>query len=212
MTKKDRSQNFTTRHLRIVIFAISNLFTVITRQKTLKGIKNMGIGDRTALPDHLNEKHEIEENFKDDSQYSGWIGNIWKRWNKATKHWKAYGPRSPKGIAFSHFPPFILVRKWRNIPILLFSVKGVGVWRYESDGNPDYGSSSEPNDYLNNYPGYYLSRIQYWARWHFQIQWPLFICFHFIWKDNPIMGYLGSKRDADGLYWYPAFHIGVGWK
>jgi hypothetical protein len=186
----------------------------------------MGIGDRSAFPEHLNTKEEVEAAFPDDSQYKGFFGNLWKRWNKATKHWDAFGPRSPKGIAFSMWPPFILMRKWRETPIVLIARKGVGSWRYEADGKPDVASGMEPDEFIKANPGYYLSRIQYWSAWHWAIQWPLFFSFH---KYNtgaqPIpdgtkedrdgqlwMGYIGAKRDADRIFWWIALILGRNFK
>jgi hypothetical protein len=187
---------------------------------------------RCALPDHLDEKEEIENAFPDDSQYKGFFGNLWKRWNKMTKAWDAWGPRCPQGIAFSMWPPWIMLRKWREVPTIIFAMKGQGPWRLESDGVPSV-SMETPGEKFWFFPRletsaasimtkFYVSRIQYWTRWHVQIQWPLFICFHW-YKDAKdvlptgsnedrdgklIMGYIGAKRDADKVFWYVAAFFG----
>lgn len=164
----------------------------------------MGIGDRSALPPHLDEQEEIDNAFPDDSQYGG----FWKWLKKRTKHWLAFGHRSPKGIAYSPFPPFILSRQWRQCPVKIFTARGLGEWRYEIDAYQKY-----------------LSRQQLWCRWHIQIQWPLFFAFHWYWKAEDVlpfltMGdrdgklvffYLGAKRDTD-CFWYLAVYAGGNWK
>jgi hypothetical protein len=60
----------------------------------------------------------------------------------------------------------------------------------------------------------YLSRIQLWSRFHFQIQWPLYFAFHVYWFKKDVMVYpdtntnhltiknmftisAGFKRDSD---------------
>lgn len=181
---------------------------------------------RCALPEHLNDKEEIENAFPDDSQYGGFFGNLWKRWNKWAKPIEAWGPRCPKGIAFTFWPPFVLLRKWRETPLVLWAKKGVGSWRYEADGKPDIASGMEPKDFLKENPGYYLSRNQYWCEWHRQLQWPLFFCFHKfkeagdklpenVREDRDgriVMGYIGAKRDADTVFWYVAAFFGKNFK
>ena len=182
---------------------------------------------RCALPEHLNDPEEIENAFPDDSQFKGFLGNLWKRWNKMTKTWDAWGPRCPKGIAFSMWPPWILARKWRENPIVLFADRGPGHWRLEKDGAPDiYTSAIDPNDTIKDHPGYYLSRNQYWCRFHWQISWPLFFCFHKYSdtaqvmpigerekKDGQIlMGYIGAKRDSDKIFWWVTAFFGKTFK
>lgn len=165
----------------------------------------MGIGDRTALPPHLDEPEEIENAFPDDSQSGQLI-----RWiKKKTKHWLAFSHRSPRGIAYSPFPPFILFRQWRMMPVKLVLLRGEGLPRYEYEDS-DSG---------------YLSRQQLWCRWHVQIQWPLFFAFHWYWKAEDVLPflttgdrdgklvffYLGAKRDTD-CFWYLAVYAGGNWK
>lgn len=184
---------------------------------------------RCALPEHINDPDEIENAFPDDSQFGGFFGNLWKRWNKATKHIEAFGPRCPKGIAFTYWPPFILLKKWREVPTVLFARKGWGYWRFEKDGAEDRLSAVDnPKEFLAKpeNAGYYLTRIQPWCRSHWQIQWPLFFCFH-KYKDQadvvPVgeradrdgkinIGYIGAKRDADKVFWYVAAFLGRNFK
>lgn len=179
---------------------------------------------RCALPEHLNDPDEIENAFPDDSQYGGWFGRIWKRYNKWAKPIEAWGPRCPRGIAFTFWPPWILSRKWRENPIVLLAQRGPGHWRLEKDGAPDLHTSVDnPNDALKEHPGYYLSRNQYWCRSHWQICWPLFFCFHRYNdtaqvmsiatmredKDGQLkMGYIGAKRDGDKVFWWIAAFFG----
>lgn len=188
----------------------------------------MGIGDRSAFPEHLDTKEEVEAAFPDDSQYKGFFGNLWKRWNKATKHWDAFGPRSPKGIAFSMWPPFIVARKWRKCPTVIFAIKGQGPWRIESLDGMDTSIEFPDRKFLffpriessaaSTMTTFYLTRVQYWTRWHFALQWPLFISFHRYKSQADVipagergnrkgrlwMGYLGAKFDADWIFWWIA--------
>lgn len=76
--------------------------------------------------------------------------------------------------------------------------------------------------------GRYLSRIQYWTRWHVQLQWPFCFAFHIYWraKDVPrspskaaamtikkmLYVYIGAHYDADAVYWFPSGYIGGKWK
>lgn len=64
----------------------------------------MGIGDWTVFPGHLDSPEEVKRAFPDDDQM-GWFGKIRKR----TKHWGAFSPRSPKGIAWTCLPVGLLV-------------------------------------------------------------------------------------------------------
>lgn len=187
----------------------------------------MGIGDRSAFPEHLDTQEEVDAAFPDDSQYKGFFGNLFKRWEKATKHWGAFGPRSPKGLAFCHLPPFIFTRKWREIPAILWAEKMDGYWRFESDGKEDKWSSiDDPNDFLKTNPDYYLSRNQMWCRRHKAILWPLFYSFHAYEHSKDIIPvgergdrdgkiwlfYIGAKRDADRIFWWIAAYLGRNFK
>lgn len=175
----------------------------------------MGIGDDSAFPEHLDTPEERRAAFKDDNE--SWF----LKWRRGIKHWFAFGPRSPSGIAFSPFPPFILARKWRDYPIAIFAEKGKGYWRFEKFGSPDkWTDEDDPTEFLEKNPGYYISRNQYWCEWHKALQWPLFYSKHKY--DNPEdvipvgtradrdgkidMFYVGAKMDGDWIYWYVAFY------
>jgi len=150
-----------------------------------------------ALPVHL----------QDSDAWKGTDDDNWlMRWRLKCKGWFAYGPRASKWWA-----------KWREIPVCLFKIGGLGYWRWELDGQ---------GEAIVREPGDYLSRIQYWKRWHIQVQWPFFIAFHFYFKadDVPcpwnewdtdgmlIYGYFGAHRDADKVYWFPSAYLGRNWK
>lgn len=150
-------------------------------------------GKRTtydALAPHLNEQGEIDNAFPDDSQFKGWFGAAWKWYEKHTKPWFAFGPDSRFG--FSRF---------REFPSVLIALGDKGSWRYENDKQDLYGFNPKPPQ------GWYLSRVQYQKRWHFQVQWPGFVEFQV--GDWEI--YLGFKRDADRIYWL-ALYVGKVWK
>lgn len=176
---------------------------------------------RCALPEHINDKEEIENAFPDDSQYKGFFGNLIRKWNKATKHIDAWGWRCPPGFAFTYWPPFILWKKWRVTPVVLLAFRGKGWWRVEKDGDGDNFVHN-----LKDIPkGWYLTRVQLWCRWHVQLQWPLFFCVHW-YKDAKdvipagekadrdgrlYLFYIGAKRDGD-CYWYLSCFPGENWK
>lgn len=186
----------------------------------------------SAMPEHLNSKEEIEAAFPDDSQYKGFLGSLWRKWNKATKHMEAWGPRSPQGIAFTYWPPFILLRKWREFPIVLAAFSGGGPLRWErTDGSKDSAGESQNLLFVTSSHDpegqqVFLTRVQLWCRWHVQLQWPLFFCFSRYNKQEDVLPsgikedrdgklwvfYIGAKRDADKVFWYLAFFIGRNFK
>ncbi len=137
-----------------------------------------------------------------DNPVQGWI----------KKSWFAYGPRATEWWA-----------RWRAKPKPLFAIKGKGEWRYEQDGvdEDDHGDMS-PLTIVTDDGEWYLTCIQYWCKWHFQIQWPLFIAFHYYFDETPIhpnnyggkrMIYIrfGARRDADKVYWFPSIFVGLTW-
>lgn len=190
---------------------------------------------RCALPEHLNDKEEIENAFPDDSQYKGFFGNLWKRWNKWAKPIEAWGPRCPKGIGFTFWPPWILARKWREIPTTIFCWHSGGYLRLENTDSTAIVPMKMPRflffprfetSAASIMTPFYLSRNQHWVRWHIQLQWPLFFCFHRYKsvddviptgeradRDGKItMGYIGAKRDGDRVFWYVAAFFGRNFK
>lgn len=139
---------------------------------------------RCALPEHLNDPNEIENAFPDDSQYKGFFGRIYRWYNKKTKTWFAFSHRCEGWL------------KWRKYPIVLVAIGGKGLWRYEGEaGELCWASASAP-------PGRYLSRIQYYKRWHFSIQWPLIVTFHFYPKAADVPVYGQPRPDSDGKLWF----------
>jgi hypothetical protein len=160
-----------------------------------------------ALPEHIDEPGE----------WAGTDDDTWlMRWRLKIKGWFAYSYRSRYWWA-----------RWRKTPIVLFAVRGKGLWRFENDVNdltcvdlnPCWKSDERP---------FYLSRVQYYCRWHFKIMWPLFIAGHVYPKaaDVPKPGepvgdaqdgklyqaYAGAARDADQVYWFPSAATGKVWK
>jgi hypothetical protein len=130
----------------------------------------------------------------------------------------AYGPRDPHKLEC-----------WRMIPKVVMAIGGDGPWRWEHDTLPtlaDYDAALRDRSHVRL--GYYLSRIQYWKRWHFAIHWPFLITFHFYFKKSSILPvffnsgssvdkklfycYFGAHRDDDIVYWFPSAFIGLTWK
>lgn len=147
----------------------------------------------SALPEGLNKPSDW--NGKDDDKF--WF----TKWRKSVKGWFAFGPRAKEWWA-----------RFRKVPVCLFYIGGKGVMRIEDD-QIEAGIMS-----LKGLHGpWYLSRIQYWTRWHLQIQWPFFIAFHCYWKEEDVPPcpwrpletgikhmfyfYWGFSRDSDKVYW-----------
>lgn len=170
-----------------------------------------------ALPEHL---QDIENNFPDDDQYSNIpiLGKMYRYFNKTTKTWFAFSYRCKNRLF-----------RWRKYPKLLLGIGGQGVWRWE----PVIPHTPEIYDRNNNplsggQPSfYYLSRIQYYKRWHFAIQWPLIISFHAYFRNEDVPVYGKERPDTDGklfffywnhydadlVYWMlTSIFIGLGWK
>jgi hypothetical protein len=145
---------------------------------------------RCALPEHINDPDEIDNAFPDDSQFSGWFGRIYCWVNKKTKTWFAFSYRCEGWL------------KWRKSPITLLALGGDGSWRYESYEKSEIVTEMDPDDFLPRAPTFYLSRIQYYKRWHFSIQWPLMITFHFYPKAKDVPVYGEPRPDLDGKLWF----------
>lgn len=168
---------------------------------------------KEALPEHIDEVREWAGTDHDKS--------FWKWLIPLKIKYLAFGPRD------SH-----KWHKWREWPITLFAAKGDGFWRFENDITD---STSVDSSTLvlrdGREQGQYLSRNQHWCRWSFQLQWPLFVAFHWYFKDeyvgepvgrNSMSGdrfddkllyfYIGAKRDADKVYWVKSLYLGKNWK
>ncbi len=146
----------------------------------------------SAMPDHLNSKEEIEAAFPDDSQYGTktLFGRLYRWYQKKSKTWFAFSYRCTERWA-----------RWRKYPIVLFGIKGAGVWRFEYDGGDIIDENVE---YLRlaGKDKCYLSRIQYYTRWHFAVQWPLMISFHFYPKAEDVPVYGQPRPELDGKLWF----------
>lgn len=159
---------------------------------SLELIYRRGIG-WDNLPEHINDPLE-------------WIGK------DDDDHWYTQWKKSIKGLFAYHW----LKKHWfgslRKFPVTLFAVFGKGESRWENDF---MALRSTPNTVVWYFPpknGFYLSRVQYYCQWHFQIAWPLFICFSFKYgRTGVVMGYIGMKRDGD-CFWFPSVFLGNGWK
>lgn len=170
--------------------------------------RNWGQKTFDALPANIDEASEWAGKDHDKVWYTRWV--------KYVKGWFAFGPYSNYGWA-----------RWRMTPITLF-VKGgdKGVWRYEND-SIDAGFSDGLAKALPRDIGlWYLSRIQYWKRWHLAVQWPLQVTFHFYRNSSDVptypnrptgnekmfFAYGPTHRDADKVYWLFGFFAGGCWK
>ncbi len=136
---------------------------------------------------------------------SEWIGKdhdkVWyTRWVKYVKGWFAVGPLSNYWWA-----------RWRDVPIDLFRVNDGTPWRTEWVKGKEY-----------------TSRVQYWSKWHFLVQWPLNFSFHYYWDDAAIPVFPNMPKDLDWhkllnvygithfdqdrVYWLLSFFLGGTWK
>ena len=159
---------------------------------------------KSAMPEHLNEKHEIDAAFPDDEQFgtTTWYGRLYRWYNKATKTMFAFSYRSHEWWA-----------KTKKCPAVLFAVRGTGKWRAEHpSGQEDtwygtkvwYGLKPMDNDW-------YLSRVQYYSRWHFAIQLAIWdkipfvipmISFHWYPKAIDVPTYGEPRPKLKGKVWF----------
>lgn len=167
-----------------------------------------------ALPQNLSRPHDWDGKDHDKVWYTRWV--------KYVKGWFAMSYRSRFAWA-----------RWRNTPRILFAYFGKGDARLESDRDGETTASNGlwywRNDISKPELGsMYVSRVQYWCRWHLAVQWPLQVTFHIYWRaaDVPVWPHrpadLGIKkllfvygpthRDADKVYWIFSFYIGGQWK
>ena len=140
-----------------------------------------------ALPPNFNNK-----------QTGDWA-NVWP-FKYITPSITAFGPRSNHWWA-----------KWRRNPIVLFSTFGSGDSRWENDMMTIRAQNKtiwwyNPGSDIGS--AFYLSAIQYWSSWHFQLQWPLFIAFHWSTKTRVLYFRIGARRNADIFYDCPSAHFG----
>jgi hypothetical protein len=187
---------------------------------------------KSALPEHLNTEEKIDLAFPDDSQYGTktLFGKLYRWLNKSTKTWFAFSYRCTEWWA-----------KCRKTPRILFAYFGEGSTRLESsEGHGD--TTATPGLWWWKHDvsdfGFYMSRVQYYCRWHFAVQlvvWrklPLvvpMISFHFYPKAIDVPKYrrdFNSKAlkgkvwfvywnhfDADCVYWLvTSAYAGKNWK
>lgn len=158
----------------------------------------------SAMPEHLNSPEEIENAFPDDEQFGvkNWWGRLYRWYNKTTKTWFAFSYRCTEWWA-----------RWRKYPKVLIAFKGDGPFRFETDGwdsvyyadhlfNEEVYAYRDINEMLGEYKEGYLSRIQYYTRWHFAIQWPLMVSFHFYPKASDVPIYGKPRPELDGKVWF----------
>jgi hypothetical protein len=155
----------------------------------------------SALPPRL----QAEENWK------GTDDDVWyMRWRIPLKGLFAYGPLATESWAH-----------WREYPKVLFVRHGKGSLRWESDIGNECICPAFESPACGNVP-MYLSAIQYWTKWHFQISWPFFVAFHFYFDEVPTYANradnkrvlyfrFGARRDADRVYWFPSLFLGGSW-
>jgi len=141
-----------------------------------------------ALPEHL---RDIENHFPDDEQFGTrtLFGRLYRWYQKKTKTWFAFSYRCQAGWA-----------RWRKYPMVLFAIGSKGLWRFETKYT-EYMMDT-PHLRMAGSPDSYLSRIQYYKRWHFAVQWPLMISFHLYPKMTDVPKYGESVSELDGKVWF----------
>lgn len=167
---------------------------------------------RSALPVEL---QDVENHFPDDAAFGTktLFGKLYYWYQKKTKTWFAFSYRCTESWA-----------KWRKYPkVLLMVGSAYGGWRYENM----FGESFAVNKHLDTGDGCYLSRVQYYKRWHLAIQWPLMISFHVYFRekdvplpweplpdtDGKLFFAYWNHFDADLVYWMiTSIFVGLGWK
>lgn len=178
----------------------------------------------SALPEHL---RDVENHFPDDDQYNNVpiFGKLYRWYQKRTKTWFCFSYRCTEWWA-----------RWRKIPFVVAAIKGEGPWRFEQHGSLDGGGLNEfrlysrfirPFSDFGQDTEWYLSRIQYYTRWHLAVQWPLMVSCHFYFKASDVPKYGEPRPDSDGklfyfywnhfdadlVYWMvTSIFIGTGWK
>ncbi len=121
------------------------------------------------------------------------------------------------------------MKPWRVVPFTIFAVWGGGPLRIESaDGHrQDKADLVVRRAWNVRMLEYYLTEGQPWSRWHFAIQWPLQISFHWFthaaavgtfpepapWLGlkHLIVGYGPLVRTTDAKYHWK-FFLGGSWK
>lgn len=166
----------------------------------------------SALPLHL---QDIENNFEDDDQYMNIpvFGKLYRWYQKKSKTQLCFSYRCTEWWA-----------KWRKYPKVIFAIGDDSAWRVEGETN--IALRYNPKN-VNSESILYLSRIQYYKRWHIALQWPLMLSAHCYFKAKDVPKYGEEVPDTDGklifLYWghfdndlvywmFTSVFVGLGWK
>lgn len=209
---------------------------------------------KCALPEHIDEPGEWE-NTDDDVWYMRWRMYI-KGWfafaNRCPKGITGSIVFLPAlyllpftvwftGWTWWYCFPLIVIpvnRKWRLWPYTVFAIRGAGKWRLEGvKGNQETTTDQKVIWFMPYFqsirigqelevPTYYLSRVQYWCRWHLRMDWPLLFGFHFYFKAADVVppmerrdtdgklffAYRGWHRDGDEIFWGDGGFAGLVWK
>lgn len=216
------------------------LFPVSSEIRSINAMHEQGIGDKTPLDARLSDD-ATWKGTDDDTALMRWRIKI-KSWfafsdrsPKGIALSFVYFPllhALPLTIWFTGWSWWYLLpigvipvaRKWRSVPTVIFAAKGKGWWRLESNvAQCAVPMATPPTMFFPRIESsaasimakFYLSRVQYWCRWHVAIHWPLLVTFHW-WryaedvpqpKEEPtlkgteISFYRGWHFDADGIFW-----------
>jgi hypothetical protein len=198
---------------------------------------------KCALPSNIDEPSE----WKGTDDDKVW----WMRWRLYCKFWWSFSHRCPKGITgtiiffpglyvlpltiwftgwswWYMFPLIVLpvLKQWDRFPHTILAIRSKqGAWRIEADGAVDTLDSRRVI-WWTQFNESYLSRVQYWTRWHFQWAWPFLIAFHWYWKAEDVPAvmeridtdgklwfcYRGYHRDGDQVFWGDGGFLGRCWK
>jgi hypothetical protein len=202
-------------------------------------------------------KCALTERLQDPKNWVGTDDDVWyMRWRIYCKWLFAFSHRCPPGITFSFvfmpglyllpftiwfthwswwylFPVIIIpvTRQWRQYPMTLFAAGGGGQFRMENDDGSKERTTPIQIIFFKDFSPDYLSRVQYWCRWHVQLCWPFAVRFHFYFRrsnvpiapsrttlsgestDNKLMFmYRGWDRDGDSVFWGDGAFLGQVWK
>jgi hypothetical protein len=154
----------------------------------------------SAMPEHLNTQEKIDAAFPDDSQYGTktWYGRLYRWYQKKTKTWFAFSYRCTEWWA-----------KTKRYPMVAFAIRGEGEWRWEGGNIDAIGGKRIVTTWRPR--NTYLSRIQYYTRWHFAIQLTVWdkipvvfpmVSFHWYKSSVDIPKYGESRQNVDGKLWF----------
>lgn len=195
----------------------------------------MGIFDKTPLPAHIDEPHEWKGTDDDQVWWMRWRLYV-KHWFafsfRSPRGISASFVFLPLLYVFPFtvwftgwswwylFPLGVIpvARRWRRVPTVVLAIKGRGAWRMEVAGSaPADAPLTEPTilffprletSAASLLAPLYLSRIQYWCRWHVALHWPLVITGHWYFKAQDVLP-AGDRGDRDGkvFSFYRGWHF-----